>query len=246
MNESICRILEWDSEFFDRKIASFTSPRLTVLELGEALDWCGQNAVDCLYYLADSGDIECCNAAERKGFLLADIRITLERSVTSYKSPFSVEDRRILRHAREGDLGGLRLIAGESHPDSRFYADSQFSREKCSALYKVWIEKSCRGYADAVLVAESAGKVAGYVSCHLKEASVGQIGLAGIDKGFRGRGYGTLLVHEALDWFAGRSISKVSVVTQGRNIKAQRLYEQCGFFTSAVQIWFHRWFTQKH
>jgi hypothetical protein len=34
----------------------------------------------------------------------------------------------------------------------------------------------------------------------------------------------------------------VNVVTQGRNSKAQRLYERCGFLTRSVQLWYHRWF----
>ena len=34
-----------------------------------------------------------------------------------------------------------------------------------------------------------------------------------------------------------------SVVTQGRNVAAQRLYQSAGFRTAAVQLWHHCWFT---
>jgi hypothetical protein len=31
------------------------------------------------------------------------------------------------------------------------------------------------------------------------------------------------------------------VVTQARNVPAQRLYQKCGFITRSVELWFHRW-----
>jgi ribosomal protein S18 acetylase RimI-like enzyme len=33
----------------------------------------------------------------------------------------------------------------------------------------------------------------------------------------------------------------VSVVTQGRNVAAQRLYQRAGFVTASTQLWYHRW-----
>lgn len=45
----------------------------------------------------------------------------------------------------------------------------------------------------------------------------------------------------ALEWFAARDIQSVQVVTQGRTISAQRLYQNCGFMTHSVQLWYHKW-----
>jgi ribosomal protein S18 acetylase RimI-like enzyme len=61
----------------------------------------------------------------------------------------------------------------------------------------------------------------------------------------RGRSLGSALVEHSLRWFGERGMKDVSVVTQGRNAAAQRLYQRCGFITDSVQIWYHRWFRKQ-
>jgi len=112
-------------------------------------------------------------------------------------------------------------------------------------LYETWIEKSCKGYADAVLVAELQGWPVGYISCHLLDQAEGQIGLFGVSADFQGKGLGQKLVNESLRWFAEQGMRQVTVVTQGRNCRAQRLYQRCGFLTRSVQLWYHRWFRSR-
>jgi dTDP-4-amino-4,6-dideoxy-D-galactose acyltransferase len=86
------------------------------------------------------------------------------------------------------------------------------------------------------------GKPAGYITCQLVNEQTGQIGLLGVDVTAQGRGGGRRLVTMALDWFAAKGVTRVIVVTQGRNIRAQRLYQKCGFMTASLQLWYHRWF----
>ncbi len=54
--ESLCRYLEWDSEFFGRRIASASVSRLRADMVGEILAWCRTNRIECLYCLADSDE----------------------------------------------------------------------------------------------------------------------------------------------------------------------------------------------
>jgi len=171
--------------------------------------------------------------AEAEGFRLTDVRVTLDApAVTSEPA---------VRPVREDDVARLRAIARSSHDDTRFYADERFPRERCDELYDTWIRRSCEGWADVVLVAERAGEAAGYVSVHRRESS-GSIGLIGVDEAWRGRGVGEALVRGALAWCADADLPRCTVVTQGRNVAAQRLFERCGFRTSAVDLWFHKWF----
>ena len=206
------------------------------------LTWCADEAIDCLYFLADADDAATVSLAERHQFALVDLRVTLASTVTEGGPACRELDEHGVRPAREADIPALRAIARVSHRDSRFYFDGHFPESRCDALYETWIENSCRGYADAVLVAEVAAQPAGYISCHLTEAGVGQIGLVGVGERAQGRGLGRALVLAALGWFARHHAGEVSVVTQGRNVRAQRLYQRCGFVTQSVQLWYHRWF----
>jgi dTDP-4-amino-4,6-dideoxy-D-galactose acyltransferase len=145
-----------------------------------------------------------------------------------------------IRPSKPEDIPALRSLAGVSHRDTRFFFDPNFPRGRCVELYQTWIEKSCNGYADAVLVAELDSSVVGYITCKLLGDGRGQIGLVGVGARVQGRGIGQGLVKAGLGWFAERGADQVIVVSQGRNISAQRLYQRCGFLTQSVQLWYHR------
>ena len=50
------------------------------------------------------------------------------------------------------------------------------------------------------------------------------------------------LIAAALDWCEAEGAEEVAVVTQGRNVAAQRLYQRCGFVTQRLELWYHKWF----
>jgi dTDP-4-amino-4,6-dideoxy-D-galactose acyltransferase len=239
---ALCHVLEWDSTFFGRRIARVEIGRLTLNDLREIIQWCSAEQIECLYFLADSDDRDSILLAEDHGFHQMDIRVTMDRGLQVVDKTSGVDRESLIRRARPSDILALQKLAENNHRDTRFYYDCKFNESRCAALYRTWIEKSCMGYADAVFVAEVRGEIAGYISCHTREGKLGQIGLAGVKDGFRGLGIGTFLVRRALAWFEEALLEKVEVVTQGRNIKAQRLYQQCGFFTCSVNLWYHRWF----
>ena len=88
------------------------------------------------------------------------------------------------------------------------------------------------------MVAESEEGVAGFVTCHV-DGTKGSIGLIAVDERARGKGLGAALVLSANSWFREAGVSSVTVVTQGANLPAQRLYQAAGFASQAVEIWFH-------
>jgi dTDP-4-amino-4,6-dideoxy-D-galactose acyltransferase len=199
------------------------------------MNWRQAQAVACLYFLADPNLPESLRLAEESGFHLADLRITLE---SSDELPKTMPEG--VRPWQPQDREGLRAIARISHRDSRFYFDGHFLAERCDDLYDTWINKSLDGYADATLVADVDGRAAGYITCH-RDEDEGRIGLVGVHPDFQGRALGQALVKASLAWFAAEGYRKVSVVTQGRNTRAQRLYQRCGFLTRSVQLWYHWW-----
>ncbi len=242
-HDSICRRLDWDSEFFARNIARVDVERLTEETAVRAQAWCERNRIDCLYFLADATDPTTISSAEKNGFHLVDIRLTLEWQLKDTPPGEPIGGAIRLGTALDGPA--LRSIASQSHQDSRFYRDPQFARSRCDALYQTWIEKSLNGYADAVLVAELEGEPVGYISCHLPSSTVGQVGLFAVGSSARRRSFGRALLRESLRWFSSNGASHVTVVTQGHNVSAQRMYQRCGFETRSLQLWYHRWFSPR-
>ena len=239
-NPELCSILDWDGAFFGVTIARVNTNRLDVQTTKLILDWCRDNAVRCLYLLADSNHFETLRLAERNGFYLTDIRMTFEHTLPTHS-----EAGPAIRFALPEDTPVLRAMASSAYQDTRFYYDGHFSQELCSRLYVTWIEKSMNGYAQAVLVTGDPGQPTGFVTCHTDDATgAGRIGLVGVGENTRGRGVGQTLIKEALGWFYRQGMKSVQVSTQGRNIGAQRLYQKCNFLTREVKFWYHRWFAE--
>lgn len=248
MSDSSPRFLDWDTQFFGVRIASLQPRECGVESLRRALDWCRAERIACLYLRSDADDVTTLRAAGELHFRFVDVRMTLDRELGASGVPASHES---VRAAKPDDVAALRAIAAYNHTNTRFYADGRFDRERCDELYATWVEKSVNGWAERVLVADTGAGAQGYLSIHLrapKPASTdrsappqAEIGLVGIAREAQGRGLGRALVESALAWMRAKGCERVSVVTQGRNIAAQRLYQACGFRTCALELWHHRW-----
>ena len=242
MTDALCRVLDWDSRFFGCRIARVTVPYLTAESCASILAWCKAHGVECLYFLAAPDDAETSLLAQAHDFQLVDVRLDFDCHLTAGRTP---QRKPNIRPATERDLPRLRAIASTSHQATRFYFDGRFRREQCDELYRTWIERSCDGFADAVLVAASECEVSGYITMHLDAGTRARIGLVGVAEASRGRGFGRQLLDAALDWCDSHGRTCISVATQARNVPGVRLYEQAGFQVARVGLWYHRWFDDR-
>ena len=239
-------LLAWDTEFFGVRVARARAGRSSPAELQVLLAWCRDQGVELLYLLADASSTGTTLELERNGFHLMDIRLTLRfrgRPPEGVAEGASPTIPGTVRSWLPKDVAALQAIAANAHTDSRFYQDPGVPRERASALYVTWITRSCSsGFADEVLVAESDGAAAGYITVSLQPDGSGTIGLLGVGPAARGRGVGQGLVQGGMRWCLERGADQIAVVTQARNLAAQRLYQNCGFRTAGVGLWYHRWF----
>ncbi len=239
-----CQFLEWDTHFFGCRVARVVGHRLDEARLKSIERWCKLHDIDVLYFLADSNDAKTVEIAEDAGFHLVDIRVTLGISISEFsliQTRTIPPTKAIVRPALPSDVPSLQKIAKGIYMDSRFYYDAKLSVH-AESLYETWIKRSCEGYADVVLVAEVGGECAGYISAHLGQVPNGNIGLVGVSNNKHGLGLGWILIRHCLEWFATHGVNHVTVVTQGRNVRALQFYERCGFLVDSVQLWYHRWF----
>ena len=244
LNESaICEYLEWDSEFFGYRIARVLGSRISSRRARRIDAWCTDNQIECLYFLAVPTDIETARTATRYGFTLVDVRLTFAMNSLMNTQFAAISDGVRIRTPREEDMPALRRIARASCTVSRFFFDDHFEGDAAERLYDTWITKSCKGFAEHVFIAELAEAPVGYITCHVDSVEhKGRIGLVGVDEMTRGRSIGTSLTLAALGWFRDQRVESVEVITQGRNIQAQRLYQRCDFRTQSLELWFHKWY----
>lgn len=223
------RRLDWDSAFFGHEIGSVEGcDPAAAAAAGDAAE------LDCLYYLAPAEDDHALWVAQQSGFRVVDIRVTLARDADpAAAAPPGV------RTATPQDVPALEWIARERFTATRFYADPNFSRERCGALYVAWLSRGMQTEPRRTLVS---GDAEGFIICELDhDAAIGKIELVGVAAEAAGRGVGTALVAGAAAEFARAGLERAEVVTQGRNVAAQRLYAAQGYRPVGVALWLHRW-----
>lgn len=244
MTEAPCRLLEWDTQFFGYRVARVEAQRIDASTCEAVLAWCRHRQVTCLYFLAAADDAETVRVSEQAGFAFVDIRLVLALDLErSALGDIATRDGTAFRDAIPADVPALERIAADVHRDSRFFFDARVPRERAEALYTTWIRRSIlEGFADHVIVAEVDGAVRGYVTGRREADGTGSIGLIGVSAEARGRSVGSNLVRASLTRFASDGIKRVTVVTQGRNVGAQRTYQRAGFLSHSVRLWYHKWF----
>jgi len=249
-NAGPCELLPWDTEFFGCRIARVRSEAINQEQVAQIDAWCGSNKIRGLYFLARVDDPATIQTAEQHGFGLVDIRMTFEQELLDFLAQIRKVGNVSIRPFQPDDLPGLQVLARASHRETRFFSDPNFSRQRAEDLYATWITLEAQGRAQTVLVATMDNKPVGYISCHLPPGGrEGQIGLVSVSGEMRGQGIGKNLVLSAINWFWAQGARHVTVVTQGNNQAAQRLYQRCDFLSRDVRLWYHKWYPisdQKH
>ena len=225
--------LEWDSAFWERRVARVLPPtpaRSTPLS-SDLLHDC-----DLAYLLVEAGETELIGSAEAQGFRVVDIRceVALDAPGTSPTPPTTA-----IRPAADGELSDVAALAATSHLNTRFGSDSQLDRERVAHMYRLWIARDRERPGWALRVAARDGRVAGYVSHGPDGEGNGTLGLIAVHPEMRGIGIGRELLSSAVaaEHAAGRPTMRV--VTQGASSAALAMYQAAGFKVARLSVWLH-------
>ena len=231
---SLVERLDWDSEFFGFPIGRVRND-VGVSDIAAAVREADERKLRCVYLCVAAKDAALLDEAQRLGFMVRDLRVTLEGPLLSNSAePPNVEP------AGLEALDVLSVIARKRFQTTRFFADPGFDRDRCRELYVAWLRRGLKPSIDRVtLVAE---KNRGFVICRFdRAANRGEIELIGVTAEAEGQGIGTALVTCAQATFARKALTHMRAVTQGSNVAAQRLYQRHGLRTHEVALWLHRW-----
>lgn len=95
----------------------------------------------------------------------------------------------------------------------------------------------------AVVLAEDAGEIVGFVACRIRVippyfggSATGFISDVYVADSQRGRGVGELMLRHAEEWFASQSIRRMELQVITNNAGAHRLYERLGWRDELVQM----------
>jgi hypothetical protein len=238
--------LQWDSDFFQFGVAFLTSRYLTeniarLVNLGIS----DQRDIRLIEYLCNCHDAKSVTVAERENFHFVDIRLTFENDLSRSQEDSSnrIPSGYSINKAVEADIPELEKMADSLYLDSRYYFDSNFEQPKVNEFYLGWLRKAVRGQFDDYCYVLRGTTGIPLAFCTIREdlnATV-NIGLVGANSGNGFKGMGSVLLEGVLSDLRKEGWSKVVVVTQGRNYRAQRLYQRNGFLTRKTELWYHKW-----
>lgn len=220
---------------------------LTTAGLEGVLARCAAEGAALLIARCPARDLPAVHALEAAGARLMDTLVYYSRALGPDAPPLPPPPAEAaIRAARPEDADRVEAIAAAAFAgyDSHFHADPRLDRAACDAVYTSWARNSVLvpGVADAVLVAEVAGALAGFLTLKWAEAATGEGPLYGVAPEFQGQGLGQALLHHGLRWFAARGAAGMQMSTQVTNARSQTAWIRQGFRPDHALYTFHRWF----
>jgi ribosomal protein S18 acetylase RimI-like enzyme len=236
--------LAWDSDFFGRPIGRARVGRLDATTANRLLGEARDAGLECVYLVLVADDPGTVAVAEASGFHLVDVRVVYDRAATAPLPALEDAETFHLEPARDAELPRLEDLAVQVSRVSRYAFDSRFPASETERLYRAWIANALHGFADVVLVARERpdGEALGFL-CGKMHGELCDLQLAGVDERYRLRKVGRALFSGGVGWARANGASRVQIVTQARNVAAQRLFQQLGFLTSEVRLCYHLWLT---
>lgn len=233
-------LLEWDTEFFGFPVAFLSCRYLSASIVAQADRFIRQHGIRLVEYLCNCHDDRSVSFAEQEDYHFTDIRLTFDRRLSAKQEiaappyPFAA--------ASSKHVARLKRLTESMYKDSRYFYDGHFDVAKLNEFYANWIEKAVYGaFDDECLCLFDGDAPVGFCTVKYVGSGSANIGLFGMDPRYAGQGLGKCLLSNVFNRMIDKNVENVTVVTQGRNYAAQRLYQSVGFRTQSTQLWYHKW-----
>jgi dTDP-4-amino-4,6-dideoxy-D-galactose acyltransferase len=211
------KILDWDSEFFDRKVGE-----IAIDDEASAFDI--EKNYDVLY-VKSAHDFNISIDGYKP--LFEETKVVFAKRLRVEDNPrnsFIFSDSEI-----DFSIDEVYDLAYESGKFSRFKRDENFGEEAFRKLYKTWTDNSLnRKFADDVLLYVEDKTVKGFITYKV-DRDFATVGLIAVSPKFQGKGIGSKLIAEAESRLAKKGVSELRIPTQLANEAACSFYQKLGY-----------------
>lgn len=238
------KLLEWDSNFFEFKIANLNAHELDNNSMIQIIKDLTEQRIRLLYIYVSPDDIISQLTLSQNKVPLICQNVTFTRDIHNGSNYDSYSNNVVLTDidSKHLDLDSLQSITLQSGEYSRFNLDRKIGIRLFQRLYLKWLEESLKkNIADIVLTFTDENQVQGLITASEGYGNIGKIGLIAVDKKFQGKSIGKKLTHCVFNYFLSRNITTVKVVTQLENNKACNFYRKLGFREESVINIYHYW-----
>lgn len=212
--------LEWDSEFFEKKIGKLEN---NIYDSLHSLN-SDISEYDLIYIFSDN-EVDFLNEP-------IDIKVTYAKKTQKRVENTNVKLYDNTTHVYE-DLLTLAYTSGH---DSRFLKDPFFGETAFKKLYKRWIDNAINDTNTSVFVYIENNQLLGFVTCTQHE-EYAVIGLIAVADNAQGKGIGGKLIEAVETKLKVDSLLYVS--TQKTNKQACDFYQRKGFIVNSIKYIYH-------
>lgn len=228
MMENNFSYLEWDSDFFKKKIFKID---LDKSHKKSHIDELLNSFTGDLLYLFSATEL---NAKFSDDFFLADKKIIFHKQIYSNLATTPLPEIISVTNS-SAKLFELAYLSGTF---SRFKLDSRLA-SKFEELYAMWLNKSItKEIASEVLVYIVDDNEIGFVTIK-KVENLAIIGLIAVESLFASKNIGTSLMLAVENWCINNDINEIEVATQLDNLKACNFYKKNGYSTKQINYVYH-------
>lgn len=229
------KILPWDSEFFNIKVAEVEKNSLAGAEKEKLYLDLAEEGVELAYYTADAPVEE--EVDGPFSFHLVNKKAPLIKYL-SKTSEFHKNISLFKGSVPTSELISLSYRAGDH---SRFSSDPNLDSAKVKTLYELWITKSVqKEMADEVLVYILNNKIEGFITLRFRGLE-GQTPLFAVSKEAEGKGVSFALMRAADSVLLQNGCTFCTSATQADNRAAVTVFKRHGCEIKPVEYVYHLW-----
>lgn len=230
------KLLSWDSDFFNLKVAELEKNLLSGTNRKEHLQSLIKEGVELAYYTTDVPIEEDANSPYSS--ILVNEKVSVRKDLLKpgkFNDKVSLYDEKVPTK----ELIALAQRAGKF---SRFNADPNIDTEKIMELYKIWITRSTEKImaSDVLVYKNNEGIIHGFVTIRL-DGKEGQIPLLAVSREAEGKGVSFALMQSVDSLLFNKGCHYYKSTTQADNRPAVTVFKRHGIKIKPVEYVYHLW-----